>query len=339
MNRLLFIRRSHLAVVTTAACLLMAEVASAAPAESGESAAQATPVADAAKERADSSADAGGFLPPPADSIPDDEFGEIVKKGQEYFLHTSQSLPQYTGNSLNCVNCHIDAGRRADSAPMWGAYVLYPAYRKKNGHVNTLAERLQGCFKYSMNGKAPEADSDVIVALSSYMYWLASKAPTGVKLEGQGYKRLPEPAQEMDLDRGKAVYAAQCAVCHGANGEGRKSAGVTVFPALWGDDSFNWGAGMHQMPNAAAFIKANMPLGKDHTLTDQQAWDVAYFMNAHERPQDPRFTGNVQETREQFHSADDNLYGRTINGVVLGAKSVPSGGRLREAPEADAAGK
>lgn len=96
---------------------------------------------------------------------------------------------------------------------------------------------------------------------------------------------------------------------------------------------------MHQMPNAAAFIKANMPLGKDHTLTDQQAWDVAYFMNSHERPQDPRFTGNVQETREQFHSADDNLYGRTINGVVLGAKSVPSGGRLREAPEADAAGK
>jgi ABC-type lipoprotein release transport system permease subunit len=32
---------------------------------------------------------------------------------------------------------------------------LYPAYRAKNGHVNTFAERLQGCFRYSMNGKAP----------------------------------------------------------------------------------------------------------------------------------------------------------------------------------------
>jgi len=341
MNRLLFSRTTRLAVITTTACLLMPVGSVAAPAVSGPPADEHAAIAAAPGPASlPMLAGATGFSPPAADAIPDSEFGEVVRKGQDYFLHTSRLLPQYTGNSLNCVNCHIDAGRRADSAPMWGAYVLYPAYRKKNGHVNTLAERLQGCFKYSMNGKAPAADSEALVAISSYMYWLASNAPTGVKLAGQGYKRLPEPAQKMDLERGKAVYAAQCAVCHGANGEGRKAAGVTVFPALWGDDSFNWGAGMHQMPNAAAFIKANMPLGKDNTLTDQQAWDVAYFMNSHERPQDPRFTGDVQETRERFHAADDNLYGRTINGVVLGAQSVPSGGRLRgQGPMADVVAK
>jgi thiosulfate dehydrogenase len=330
MNRLLLIRTAHLAVITTAVCLLMPIGSVAAPAVSGQPADEHAAIAVApAQASAPASTGATGFSPPTADAIPDNEFGEVVRKGQDYFLHTSRLLPQYTGNSLNCVNCHIDAGRRADSAPMWGAYVLYPAYRQKNGRVNTLAERLQGCFQYSMNGKAPAADSEALVAISSYMYWLASKAPTGVKLAGQGYRRLSEPAQKMDFERGKAVYVAQCAVCHGANGEGRKAAGMTVFPALWGDDSFNWGAGMHQMPNAAAFIKANMPLGKDNTLTDQQAWDVAYFMNSHERPQDPRFAGDVQETRERFHAADDNLYGRTINGVVLGAQSVPSGGRLR----------
>lgn len=273
---------------------------------------------------------ASGFTPPAADAIPDDEFGAMVRKGQDYFLHTSQLLPQYTGNSLNCVNCHLDAGRRADSAPMWGAYGLYPAYRKKNGHVNTLAERLQGCFQYSMNGIAPKADSEAIVALTSYMYWMATQAPTGVKLAGQGFKKLPPPAEKMDLDRGRKVFAASCAVCHGEEGQGRKAAGKMVFPALWGDDSFNWGAGMHQIPNAAAFIKANMPLGKGHTLTDQQAWDVAYYMNSHERPQDPRFTGNVEETRKKFHDGGDNLYGQQINGVLLGQHSVAPGGRLRE---------
>lgn len=237
MNCLLFIRPTHLVLITAAASLLV-PVGSV----SGQPATVEATTSGAPKQAsAATSAEGSRFSPPAADAIPDNEFGQVVRKGQDYFLHTSRLLPQYTGNSLNCVNCHIDAGRRADSAPMWGAYVLYPAYRKKNGHVNTLAERLQGCFRYSMNGKAPAADSEAIVALSSYMYWLASNAPTGVKLAGQGYKRLPEPAQKMDLERGKAVYAAQCAVCHGANGQGRKTAGVTVFPALWGDDSFNWG--------------------------------------------------------------------------------------------------
>ena len=41
---------------------------------------------------------------------------------------------------------------------------------------------------------------------------------------------------------------------------------------------------MHRVPTAAAFIKANMPLGQGGTLTDQQAWDVAAFMNSHPRP-------------------------------------------------------
>lgn len=82
-----------------------------------------------------------------------------------------------------------------------------------------------------------------------------------------------------------------------------------------------------------AFIKSNMPLGKGGTLTDQQAWDVAYFMNSHERPQDPRFTGDVEETRKKFHDGGDNLYGQKINGVLLGESAVAPGGRLRDAIE------
>ncbi|MFJ1040543.1 c-type cytochrome [Bordetella bronchiseptica] len=271
------------------------------------------------------------FTPPAADAIPDNEFGKVVREGEQIFLHTPQRAAKFVGNDLTCASCHLDAGRRADSAPMWAAYVLYPAYRAKNGHVNTLAERLQGCFRYNMNGESPPADDPTLVALQSYMYWLASKAPTGVKLAGQGYRKLPAPPQKPDYLRGKTAYAQYCAVCHGAEGQGQKNGRHWVFPALWGEHSFNWGAGMHQIGNAAGFIKANMPLGQAGLLSDQEAWDVAYFMNAHERPQDPRYQGSVAQTRAKYHDSDDSLYGMEVNGHLLGSAAPPSGGKLRAA--------
>lgn len=269
------------------------------------------------------------FTPPPADSIPEGDFGKAVRRGQDIFLHTSRFAADYVGNSLNCASCHMDAGRQADASPMWAAYVLYPAYRSKNGHVNTLAERLQGCFQYSMNGKMPPADSQTIVDLESYMYWMAKGAPTGVELAGQGFPALPQPAQPADYVRGQKVFEQHCALCHGADGQGQHDAnGRMVFPALWGDDSFNWGAGMHSISTAAAFIHANMPLGRGGSLGEQEAWDVAYFMNAHERPQDPRYAGDLQATIKDHHGGKNDLYGRTVNGRVLGADSTPAGGRL-----------
>ena len=173
------------------------------------------------------------FTPPSAASLPDTEFGKIVRQ-EQIFLHTPQAAGKFVGNDLNCSSCHLDAGRRPDSAPMWAAYVLYPAYRAKNGHVNTLAERLQGCFRYSMNGKPPAADDPVLTALQTYMFWLASKAPTGVTLEGQGYRKLPAPAQKADYLRGEKVYAQYCAVCHGAEGQGQKNGKHWVFPPYGG---------------------------------------------------------------------------------------------------------
>ena len=78
---------------------------------------------------------------------------------------------------------------------------------------------------------------------------------------------------------------------------------------------------MHSVSTAAAFIKANMPLGKGDSLSDQEAWDVAWYVNSHERPQDPRFTGDVASTRAKFHDKPSSLYGTTVNGKVLGSQS------------------
>lgn len=264
------------------------------------------------------------FRPPLESEIPAGEFGDVIRRGRDIFIDTPRAAPEYVGNSLRCVSCHLDAGRLADSSPLWAAFVSYPAYRSKTKSVTTFQQRLQGCFEYSMNGRAPALGAQELVALESYAYWLASGAPLDPKIAGRGYPALAPPAQTADFARGEAVYVQNCALCHGADGAGQRAQnGYAVFPALWGSDSFNWGAGMGRISNAAAFVKANMPLGLPGTLSDQQAWDVALYMNSHERPQDPRYTGSVQGTRQDFHATGDSMYGREVAGKVLGASGAP----------------
>jgi len=52
---------------------------------------------------------------------------------------------------------------------------------------------------------------------------------------------------------------------------------------------------------------------------DQQAWDVATFMDSQERPHDPRFAGSVEATRAKYYDSPNSMYGEKINGRVLGA--------------------
>ncbi len=272
------------------------------------------------------------FASPSRAELPADPFGEIVRQGEEIFENTNAHpvSSRFVGNDQACGNCHIDAGRLADSAPLWAAWVAYPAYRSKNNKVNTYIERIQGCFKYSMNAQAstaggpPAADSDTVVSLVAYSFWLAKGAPTGDdNMPGRGYARLKETAQGFDPGRGASLYTAKCALCHGADGAGVTLAdGRTLFPPLWGAESYNWGAGMHKIDVAAAFIKHNMPLGLRDSLSDQEAWDLAAFMNSHERPQDPRFQGDLNATKEQFHASKFDYYGKreSEQGHLLGER-------------------
>jgi thiosulfate dehydrogenase len=142
-------------------------------------------------------------------------------------------------------------------------------------------------------------------------------------MPGRGYPPLTETRLGFDPKRGAAVYAARCALCHGEKGNGVTNAeGRTLFPPLWGPGSYNWGAGMHRVDAAAAFVKHNMPLGLEGAVTDQEAWDVAAFMNSHERPQDPRFKGDLAATTKRFHASRFDYYGkrRSADGLLLGER-------------------
>ena len=56
---------------------------------------------------------------------------------------------------------------------------------------------------------------------------------------------------------------------------------------------------MHGVDKAAAFIWSNMPLGAGRTLTPQQAFDVAAFVNHQPRPFDPR-DGRLRKLLERL---------------------------------------
>jgi thiosulfate dehydrogenase len=193
----------------------------------------------------------------------------------------------YVGNGLSCSSCHLEAGQKAYAAPWVGLWGVFPEYRSRNGRVITLQDRVNDCFLRSMNGKALPYDSDEMRGILAYIWWLSRDVPTGVPVQGRGFARVPA-THPPNLTRGEIVYAEKCAQCHGADGQGREGAsGEYVFPALWGRKSFNIGAGMARLGNAAGFVKTNMPVGQENTLSNEDALDVAAYFTRKPRPDFP----------------------------------------------------
>lgn len=226
----------------------------------------------------------------PSDStIPNDKYGDAVRLGKKIFTETYKYARRYAGNDLSCSNCHLDAGRKPHSGPMWAAFGMYPAYRSENNRNNTLAEIIQQCFRFNMNGIAPTLDAPEVRALISYTHFLSKGVPVGVEMPGRGFPRVPGTGYDPNPTRGGDVYKEKCSECHGKDGQGlKKDEERYVYPPLWGMDSYNKGSGMTRIEILAGFVKANMPMQQDWSLTDQEALDVAAYVNLQFRPWDPR---------------------------------------------------
>jgi thiosulfate dehydrogenase len=272
------------------------------------------------------------FAPPLAADAPADAYGDAVRLGARLMTDTATVAPAYVGNGLVCSNCHLDAGRKAGAAPLWAAFVNFPAFLKKNGEINRFQKRVQDCFLYSLNGTPPPLGSRELLAIESYAAYMARGLPSGMSPPGRSFPKIAAPALPTDDARGAAVFAARCASCHGSDGGGKTVTGDRVYPPLWGARSFNWGAGMATIDKAAAFIHANMPLGQEGSLSVQQAWDVAAFIDGQVRPQDPRFDGSVEATRNRHHASPFSRYGTVVSGRLLGNNvTTPPAGRSRGA--------
>ena len=219
------------------------------------------------------------------------DFGRQLILNTADFIGPNSDRP-FAGNNLNCGSCHLDGGTKPFSAPYVGIPQQFPQYRGRENKEGTLVERINGCMQRSMNGVPLPEDAPEMSAMIAYMEWLSKDAQTGEKLVGQKFITFNYPNRKVDLEHGAAVFEQHCVVCHGADGAGVKkpnSHGYT-YPPLWGPDSYNNGAGMHRVLTAAPFIKANMPLGvtvEAPTLTDEEAYDVAGYINSFDRPVKP----------------------------------------------------
>jgi len=224
------------------------------------------------------------FNPPEPSTIPAGPLGDSIQLGLRVLTQTQTYAKPWVGNGLNCTSCHLNAGRTPNAAPWVGIYSVFPEYRSRSASVNSLQDRVNDCFMRSMNGKPLPVSSPEMAGIVAYMAWLSKGVPTGVDVEGRGFKRITS-AHVADEVKGKKVYADKCASCHGTEGQGLQGAeGSYAYPPLWGPKSFNIGAGMARLGNASAFVRWNMPLGQEGTLTDEEALDVAAYFTSQPRP-------------------------------------------------------
>ena len=219
-----------------------------------------------------------------------DHWAEI-QYGYTVATQTYETLKQNVPVAkLHCSSCHLDAGGNSDAA--WWVNLL-PQY---NNSLPQLQARINQCFTRSMNGNAlctPAAGNQAgdcdknkaMNGLTTYMEWLTrlSARVRPCNTIPYGFPRIPTLVG--DITNGQQTFIQKCAVCHGADGQGRYESNTYYRPALWGAHSFNSAAGMFSdASDLAAFVRWNMPLGSGGLLTDQEAWDLEAFIHSKPRP-------------------------------------------------------
>lgn len=218
--------------------------------------------------------------PDTLDLDPEDPETAYIKYGKEIYTETATVLPENTGNELSCASCHA-TGDASTTISLVGATNNYPAWRPREDTIFTMEDRINGCMKRSMNGEELDFESKEMRALSAYMKHISEGVDEEESDELTGndaFDEVPEP----DVDRGEELFESKsCLNCHATDGSGK---GMTSGPALWGDGSFNDGAGMNRLSDAAGFIKDNMPKSDPGTLNDQEAADLAAYVLMHDRP-------------------------------------------------------
>jgi thiosulfate dehydrogenase len=227
------------------------------------------------------------WKPPREADIPNDSLGASVKRGLYLLRFTPESLPRYATSSLRCTSCHQDDGLKTSAAPLSGSHARFPKYMPRSGAVVALADRVNFCFTRSLAGNAIPVGSREMVDILAYLAFISHDVPVGKKTAGADGLISMKDTLAGDTTRGRELFEKTCVVCHQKDGSG-----LGPIPALWGPKSFSIGASMAREERAASFISRNMPQSAPGTLTPQQGFDVAAFINSHPRPDSPGKEGD-----------------------------------------------
>ena len=254
----------------------------------------------------------GTWILPDESTIPNNADGDMIRYGKEVLTNTyatigggSEFMPPISGNRLACSNCHMDDGTAAYAGP-WSVVALKYAdpgiYSSRTNEYRNRERRINGCMQRSMNGIPLPEESHEMKSIIAYWEWLASGMQTATwqEVKGQGFLAMPsgDMTRPADPVRGAEIYKENCQACHQEDGDGvwDEDAQKYVYPAVFGPNSFNDGAGMYRLRTGVRFVYSNMPYGRsdaaeagalgDHSslLSEEDAWDVMSYVVSQDRP-------------------------------------------------------
>jgi len=216
-------------------------------------------------------------------------YGEELIANTSKYLGPNGSVAQVT-NGMNCQNCHLNAGKKNWGNNYGAVAANYPKFRDRSGSIETVYKRVSDCMERSLNGTSLDSNTREMKAMIAYIKWVGYAVPKDSTPKGTGIKPPEYLDRAASPEKGLIVYTAKCQSCHGANGEGLMAADAKsyTYPPLWGEHSYNNGAGLFRLSRLAGYVRDNMPLNQasheSPALSDEESWDVAAFVNSRPRP-------------------------------------------------------
>jgi thiosulfate dehydrogenase len=240
-------------------------------------------------------------------SLDDSRLSRDIKWGYQIFTDTPGQAGRLTPGKVSCNNCHMNGGQRERSLPLVGVAAMFPEYNRRAARLISLPDRVVDCFLRSQNatglvteengevpadaaGKLPSPTSREVLAVSAYITWISGGLPIGRNPEWRGQNTIQSsallPLDQLDRGRGENLYVERCSSCHGVDGQGVQIGTKKAGP-LWGPDSWNDGAGAARVYTLAGIIRYSMPYLDPGSLTDQDAQQIAAYIDSKPRPAYP----------------------------------------------------
>jgi thiosulfate dehydrogenase len=249
-------------------------------------------------------------------TLDDSKLANEIRSGFRIFTNTPREASRFAPGKMSCNNCHLNGGQRELSLPLVAVAGMFPEYNKRSGRLYSLGDRIVDCFLRSENatgtgeGGLLTTSSKEVLALSAYITWLADGAQVGKNPAWRGRNTITSssliPIERLDSRRGEALFMERCTNCHGEDGQGVAIGDKKAGP-LWGPDSWNDGAGAARVYTLAGIIRYSMPYLNPDSLTDQEAQELAAFIDSKPRPSYPY---KQQDYRTEKLPADSVYYVR-----------------------------
>ncbi|MBC8145805.1 MAG: c-type cytochrome [bacterium] len=232
-----------------------------------------------------------------------------VVKGFNIVRSTREHAPELAGNAFSCGNCHLNVGQRAHSLPLVGVASRYPQFCDRENRQVGLADQVIDCAQRHLNARVDDRESQSVTDVVAYITWLSKDIPSRY-LRREDPPIDPSafvPVSELNPARGADLYAKKCSQCHGADGQGVDLAIAHPGP-LWGPESWSDGGDAARIYVLASFIRRSMPLLNPGAMTDEEAQQIAAYINAQERP---RYAAKQHDYRGSTIPVDAVYYKQT----------------------------